>query len=419
MAAAGGRPWLRSALWLMFLGPFFFITYNYANGLAARRAGVPTIAFAWESVVPFVPWTILPYWSSDLLYAIALPLSRTRRELDRLGLRLLAIQIFSIACFLAFPLKCTLTRPPISGWTGMLFDSLMTFDQPFNQAPSLHVSLAVILWHHYRKQLHGPRRLAMGAWFLLIALSAWTTYQHHFIDLPTGLWAGILITAAIPEHSFPQARYRKLAALYLTAAIALTVAAFLVQGVAWILCWPAFSLSMVAAAYWTGDTSWLGKHAGTMPAWIWPYTFAAWCNSRLWTRGKAPRNHLGDGVWIGRAPGRGEREDLRSIIDLTAELPLASTINIPILDLTVPSHEQLDEAVEALSRTVDSRPTLLCCALGYSRSAIAGAAWLLATRRAQTAQEAVAQVQAVRAEVRFGESVAPWLQQWADQRRSQ
>lgn len=57
--------------WLAVMGAVFFSTYGFANWLAARRAAVPTFAFGWEHAIPFVPWTIVPYWSIDLLYALS------------------------------------------------------------------------------------------------------------------------------------------------------------------------------------------------------------------------------------------------------------------------------------------------------------------------------------------------------------
>ena len=393
-----------AAAWLMALGIFFFVSYNWANAYASGLPRVPALAFAWERHVPFLAWTIVPYWSSDLLYAAAFALCRTRAELHRLGLRLLAIQLFSVACFVLLPLRVAFERPALSGWAAWLFDSLMSFDRPFNQAPSLHVSLAVILWAHYRRYM--PRWA--GAWFVLMALSAWTTYQHQFIDLPTGAWAGLLVLAAIPERTWHESRRVGLAGAYLSAAAALTVAAFYIQGVTWFLLWPAFALSLVAAAYWTGDAAWLGKQNGRMPFWMWPYAAGAWVNSRLWTRGQAPWQELADGVWVGRAPTA--PAPFRTVIDLTAELPLRADLRVPILDLTVPRVEQLESAVAAIEHA--SRPVLVCCALGYSRSATVAAAWWMAHTGCADAALAGAAVQRARPQVVIRSAAIARVQEW-------
>lgn len=87
------RPYLRAAVWLALLGSFFFLSYNAANDYAASLASVPSIIFGWERHLPFLAWSIVPYWSCDLLYAVSFVLCRTREELDRHALRLLALQI--------------------------------------------------------------------------------------------------------------------------------------------------------------------------------------------------------------------------------------------------------------------------------------------------------------------------------------
>lgn len=399
MERAAARPWLRAAAWLAFLAPFFFATYNFANVYASRLSHVPAIAFAWERHVPFLAWTVLVYWSSDLLYGLSLVMCRTREELDRHAWRLIAIQIFSIACFLAFPLRCTYERPLTHGWAAWLFGSLASFDKPFNQAPSLHVSLAVILWARYRRHLSGSLRALAGCWFVLVGLSAWTTYQHQFIDLPAGAWAGLLVLAAIPERCYPESRRARLAGWYLLASIVLTAAAFTWRGAAWLALWPAFSLSMIACGYWTGDPAWLSKRGGRVAFWMWPYTVGAWLNSRWWTRGQDPWQHLADGVWIGRAPGpRGA--PFRTVIDLTAEIPVRARYHVPVLDLTVPRADQLSEAIAAIDAA--ERPVLVCCALGYSRSATVAAAWLAHAGHAASAEEAVSRVRCVRPQVVIG-----------------
>jgi hypothetical protein len=407
------RPWLRALLWLAFLGPFFFLTYNFANAAAGWRTHVAVVMFPWERYIPFLAWTILPYWSSDLLYALSLAICTTRAELDLHGKRLLAIQVFSILCFLVFPLRCSFERPQISGWEGDLFAALLQFDRPFNQAPSLHAGLAVILWMRYRAHIRGALRVLLGAWFLLVIASTLTTYQHHFIDVPTGLWAGLLVVAALPERRIAEPQLR-LTILYLMGAIACTAGAFVLHGFGWFLLWPGFALSMVAAAYWTRDAAWIARSGRLV---MLPYAAGAWINSRLWTRAQPPKHHLHDSVWIGRAPSRMDRHGMNSVVALAPELPFRADTHIPMLDLAPPTSEQLDAAVRAIMSLSEKRPTLVCCALGYSRSAITSAAWLLAAGHAKNTEDALDQVKRARPQIIVGPKYRQRLEEWAGQHK--
>jgi protein-tyrosine phosphatase len=86
-----------------------------------------------------------------------------------------------------------------------------------------------------------------------------------------------------------------------------------------------------------------------------------------------------------------------AVVDLCAELPFDSMgrsyVSIPVLDLTVPTAEQCITAAAAIERLHQHGPLLVCCALGYSRSAMAVAAWLLSTGRAGSVAKAVAMIQ--------------------------
>lgn len=113
--------WKRAVLWLALLAPFFFISYGVATSISAQRylhGGVGTLVFAWESQVPFWAWTIIPYWSIDILYGFSLLACLTRRELDNHALRLLSAQVIAVACFLIWPLRFTFERPELSGVFG-------------------------------------------------------------------------------------------------------------------------------------------------------------------------------------------------------------------------------------------------------------------------------------------------------------
>ncbi|MEG0185806.1 MAG: serine/threonine protein phosphatase, partial [Stenotrophomonas sp.] len=96
----GARPWRRALLWLALLGPFFFLSYGFANAMAGRLSYVPSIVFDWEARIPFQAWTIVPYWSIDLFYVASFFICTRRAELDMHARRLFTAQLLSVACFL-------------------------------------------------------------------------------------------------------------------------------------------------------------------------------------------------------------------------------------------------------------------------------------------------------------------------------
>ncbi|MGN7916871.1 phosphatase PAP2/dual specificity phosphatase family protein [Lysobacter sp. 22409] len=402
------RPWGRALLWLSLLGPLFFLSYGYANSVAAARTDVPHIVFAWEHAIPFWAWTIVPYWSIDLFYGISLFVCRDRRELDNQALRLLTAQAIAVGCFLLLPLRYTFQRPDSDGVFGWLFDVLLGFDKPFNQAPSLHIVLLIVLWVRFAHHLGGPWRWLLHLWFALIGVSVLTTFQHHFIDIPTGLLAGWLCVWLWPERvaapwrgaALARDRQRwKLAAAYCTGAAVLAFAGWSLGGAAWWLLWPAWSLAMVAsnyalfgaAGFQKRDDGRLSLAAGWLYA---PYLLGAWLNSRWWTRRAPQPVAVADGVWLGRVPGAGQRGEFAALVDCSAELSLPAWREgdavRPMLDLVAPTPAQLREVAQDIERVRERGKTLVCCALGYSRSAAAIAAWLLLSGRAANVDEAIA-----------------------------
>ena len=420
-----GRPWRMAAAWLLFLGPFFFATYNAANWLASQRAQVPSLVFEWERALPFVPWTIVPYWTIDAFYAVSLFLCRDRAEVGTLGRRLLTAQVIAVLCFIVFPLRFAFTQPAADGVFGAMFIALSAFDKPFNQAPSLHIALLVILWVHYAPRCAGMLRLALHGWFALIGVSVLTTFQHHFIDIPSGAALGLFCLwlwpadpalsplGAARRPDDPAAR--RLALRYGLGALACLAAALALHGAALWLLWGTISLGLVSAAY-AGlgpvvfQKDGQGRLSVAALGLLAPYLLGARINVWAWTRGQAPAVEIADGVWLGRYPTPAilARLPVRGIVDVSAEMtgrlacpgkpasPGLPIRAVPGLDLLAPAGPALHRAAGLIEQARAGGPVLVCCALGYSRSAAAIAVWLVYTGRSADMAAAIERIRRLR-----------------------
>lgn len=193
----------------------------------------------------------------------------------------------------------------------------------------------------------------------------------------------------------------------LYAAGALSCVAIAFRGGAWLwLLWPCLSLGLVALNYAAlGARGFQKRAAGQLSvaarALLAPYLAAAWVNSRLWTRRHPQPAAVMDGVWIGRMPAGNEARDFAAIVDLSAELScsvpgLRFYRSIAVLDLTMPDAATLRAAADVIEAGRRHGTVLVCCALGYSRSAAAVVTWLVATRRAASIDDALRIVAASR-----------------------
>ncbi len=435
------KPTLKTSLLkLALVGILFYASYSLSNYYAASLAYVPEVAFAWERNIPFWEWTILPYWSLNLMYAAAFFLCRDTREQNRYVARLVSAQIVATTCFMLFPLHFGWPKPPTDGLWGVMFDSLVAFDLPYNQSPSLHIALSIIVGAFYWTRF--PKiRLPILLWQSLIALSVLTTYQHHFIDVPTGALLGWLVLWAIPQHgvspfrrpfdtqgrlntskaSFceaktnaagfreaktsPETRSReiKIAILYLAGAALSALPALFGGAWLWML-WVSVSLSVVAFAYLTGNAAVLQKQAdGRLSAaatvLLLPYLAGVRLNMAYWLRGKAKTAWVRDDVLIGSVSAISD--GLPAVLDVCAEYPRPRYRGayrvLPLLDMVAPSENDLMQAASLLETLRRQRGKVLtCCALGYGRSAAVVLTWLLAFGGCRDLAQATAQLKQVR-----------------------
>ena len=355
---------------LIVVAAIFYASYGATNALASARANVPEIYFAWERAVPFWAWSIVPYWSLNLLYALGFFLCRNSRELARYVTQLLAAQIIATLFFIAFPLQMSWEKPAVSGLSGFLFSSLATFDLPFNQAPSLHIILCVVVGAFYLRKARAIwLKAALVAWFALIGLSVLTTYQHHFIDIPTGLAAGCFVLLVRPMDGEPlrfamaaeTTRY-KWAALYLGLALLTLFAAIAGAKIwgAWMLwlSWASLSFALVACGYaFLGAGVFAkngqGRHAAAAKALLFPYLCVARLNAIFWLRGRRLSDEILPGLYLGSVKQAGKFD---AVLDLEAEFerPDGAQIyaSLPMLDMITPSADELRRGADELERLV-------------------------------------------------------------------
>ena len=298
----------RAALgWAALLGALFFLVYGAVNAWTATRTGVASLHLPWERHIPFLPWTVIPYMSSDLLFVAAFLLCRDSAALRRLAARIAFAILVSAACFLIMPLQYAFARPEAGGLPGALF-SLLSWDLPYNQFPSLHISLAIVLWPVFAARLRGAARIAAAAWFVLIAISTLTVYQHHAIDLAGGALVGALALHFFPMQSAPRVpvtrAHRRMAWRYGLGTGVLVALAGLNGGVALILLYPALSGVLVAGAYAGGRSDFLVKRAGgfcpvTLLLFA-PYLFGSWLGWRYHRRRDVAWCEIAPGLLLGR-----------------------------------------------------------------------------------------------------------------------
>lgn len=414
--------------WLTMLVPFFFLTYGQVNQFTAGRANVGSFVFGWEHFIPFIPITIIPYWSLDLLYGISLFVCTSLKEQRRLVCKLVMASLIACIGFLLFPLRLTFIRPEVTGIYGWFFQQLEQFDYlPYNQSPSLHIILCWILWRHFNDHLYGILKKICMVWFLLIAISTLTTGQHHFIDVVTGLVVGMIIDWFISHDRKLRwqttSRKRKKIAIYYCTGSFICLGGTIFTYWLW---WPTLSLIIVALAYGVFGVEALQKgDKGRLTTSTWwlllPWRIGMMFSMYLYTRKLPEVNHVIDGVFLGIYPCK--RPKQFAVLDLSSEFSRSNkTQNIvyqcvPMLDLVTPSEQDLSFAVQTLEKLHTTQGSVLVhCALGLSRSALVVAAWMLQRYPNLNVDNVVVYIKKIRPQIVLTSEHIEMLNKWNDLR---
>ena len=423
------RPLKAAILWSALLSILFIVVYGGSNALAAQRE-LRTCFFAWEKQIPFVPLLIVPYLSIDLFFVASFLLCTNAVELRMHSRRIALAILIAGVVFLMFPLTVGYARPEVSGWTGSLFEFLWSFDKPHNLVPSLHVALASLLWTVYARHTRGLLRWLIHGWFAMIVVSPLLTWQHHVLDVVTGAMLGQFCTYCIPERfnydfaefqtdsnrtlstdratSLPHKSHVistpnvRIAGRCASGSTILSVLALVIGSLAWLLLWPALALAILSIAYLRGNGYVFRKSHGKIPissrVILGPYLCGMFVRRLIYKSRVRAWTEIAPGVYCGRLPTGSDVKALRemgitAVLDMTAEhsealafrhihhsqastgLDLNSGsnapveyFNIPVLDLTEPSREQLNIAAAFIADRCSQGKVYVHCALGISRS---------------------------------------------------
>ncbi len=364
----------------------FLICYQGASHYAAS---VRTYSWAMplDARIPFVPWMLLPYMTLGVVFLSIFVCNKNEQLLRTLSHTTLFATVCAGVCFVWFPAKFSVQAPITDlALLSQLQVAMLSLDRPFNQLPSLHVAYAVILISVLSKGIKNRwRRMALGFWLGLSAVSTLFVYQHHVLDCVGGLALGFLsiyiIRACMSSTVDPPVAF-----YYFVASICCFILGllFLPRGLTLYLC---ASLCLVSLAYFRQDRNFLHKKNGCHPWWIRfiyaPYLMGYWVTWRLMRSWQRPHRkdlfvrHTAQ-LWAGRCLTAKEFSSLPSdctVIDLSPELreglarQSSHYIHIPILDIVTIPRSALDECMEIIHSAITAQNVVYVhCAMGFSRS---------------------------------------------------
>jgi protein-tyrosine phosphatase/membrane-associated phospholipid phosphatase len=420
---------LRAGAASISLSVLFLVVYSGTNWITSQRSDVGTWYYEWERYIPFVPLMIIPYMSIDIFFVAAPFLCCDRRELATFSRRIVLAILVAGTFFLAMPLKLAHPRPEVEGWLGALFGWFFAADLPYNLCPSLHIALRTILAETYARHSRGLWNVASHVWFSLIGFSTLLTYQHHVVDVIGGFILAAVcfyVVSRLPERQAATPN-RRIGSYYLLTSAAAGILAAPLWPWGSILLWPAIACFVAAAAYF-GLTSGVyrkidGRLSLSTRLLLAPLLVGQRLSLLYYRRQCRAWNEATPQVWIGRKLSNREAIDamhagVTAVLDLTSEfseaVPFLSIryLNVPVLDLTAPTPEQLDRCVRFVSDNARQGVVYVHCKIGYSRSAVVVGAYLLKSGAVHSADKAMLRLRTVRPSIMIRPEAAEALRRF-------
>lgn len=401
------KPVSKAALACLGLSALFLAVYGVCGAITTLRGHVGSFSFSWEHSIPFIPAFIVPYMSIDLFFIAAPFLTRSDRQRITLAKRITTAILIAGVCFLLIPLRLAFERPQVNGFLGVIFNNFRALDGVFNQFPSLHIALGLILFDFYFRRSTRLIRLGVVLWFILIGLSPLFTYQHQVVDIFGGFALGVFCLHFFIETPLrlPFTPNHRIGGCYAGGAVILTLFAFAWTPWTYLLFWPSASLTVVAMGYVFLGPGIFRKSNGTLSWTTWVLLGPVLVGHRIswiyYARQGRPYDRVTDRLWIGRHLSSPDARQLRAdgvtaVLDLAPEFseprPFrdAAYLYLPILDLTAPTTEQIDQAISFIARHSHDGIAYIHCKIGYSRTAAITGAYLMASGHADGVKQALA-----------------------------
>ena len=175
--------------------PYLFINNNISRMLESGLS----VEIALDSSIPFIPYSLIPYFSLYLYYPIFAYILTTddhRSQGFEIIKYFLMMTWFSFFFFIAFPTEIHLRQQLPASQLDQLYQIMYFVDSPYNAWPSLHVShsLFIILASIHLKSttsdISQQTKIFLIALWLCLVISTLTTKQHYVFDAVSGALVG-------------------------------------------------------------------------------------------------------------------------------------------------------------------------------------------------------------------------------------
>ncbi|RXJ83416.1 phosphatase PAP2/dual specificity phosphatase family protein [Arcobacter sp. CECT 8985] len=370
-------------VWVIYLGYLFFLLYGCSNQLAEITAPHLSLVFEWEKNIPFIDIFIFPYMSSDIIFVISIMLLQTRFQLRVLTTRITFVILFSVFIFILFPLEYSFSKPVEIKFEWLF--NILKADLSYNQMPSLHISLAIILFDSLRRNIKNNFiNFLILTWMFLICLSTLFVYQHHFIDIPTGIIVALITMMIFPHGKktnitkrFTTPRSLKIGIYYLILATGFIFISFYLSNIySIIFAYISVSMLFMSLIYAFGIVEVFEQKRYYF--FLLPYFLGNYL-SWIFFKNKLPLyNQLNDYIYFGRMPTKKEYNSLKNknidiFINLANDLKFINYYNadknINFLDMTIQNPTELEKIYQFIKRNKNKK-VFIHCKFGLSRTII-------------------------------------------------